>query len=231
MKKKLRKVLAYVYMPILFTVIGFAVIYFAARPIITMASNLVPMLLVETDKPVFDSKLESIFDPPPEVLDPPVESENPEDTANTVKLSSGMIPLNGQQYGELRCDRVGIYAPVYYDDTSEILRVGVGQYKSTWPPGFGRKILLGGHNNTFFLNLRNVQEGDVFVFTTNYGVYEYVVTGTKIVNESDTEALDLYAEEEQLILYTCWPYERLATRKTDRFCVLCDRISGPDVVN
>lgn len=50
-----------------------------------------------------------------------------------------------------------------------------------------------------------------------------------MVNYLDMEAFDLSVKEELLMLYTCYPFEFLWSRKTDRYVVYGERIEGPDV--
>ena len=142
------------------------------------------------------------------------------------------FPLSGTHYAQLVCDRIKLDAPVYWNDTSDILRYGVGQYLGSFLPGFGRLIVLSGHNNTFFAPLKDIKKNDTIEYHTNYGDYKYRVTDVQIMNEKDLQKY-IYAhlldEEEVLILYTCYPFEAMAGRKTDRLTVFAERIEGYDV--
>ena len=99
-------------------------------------------------------------------------------------------------------------------------------------PGFGRMILLSAHNVSHFRPLRDMEIGDVIVFDTNYCQYEYEVIEKQVYNENDLEKWvveHLLDEEELLVMYTCWPYEFQAGRKTERLTIKAKRISGYDV--
>jgi sortase A len=142
------------------------------------------------------------------------------------------FPLSGAQYGALSCGRIELKAPVYWNDTNEILRYGAGQYMGSMLPGFGQLIVLSGHNNTFFAPLQNIEKNDVIEFDTNYCAYKYRVTDVQVLNEKDlqkyiTEHSD--DEEEQLVMYTCYPFEATLGRKTERLTVFAERVSGYDV--
>jgi len=113
------------------------------------------------------------------------------------------IPTEGDLYATIRIGAVGIEAPVYYGDTEELLKQGVGTYTGGGIPGQNRTILMGGHNNTDFLTLPQVKAGDVIEIETDYGDYFYLVTDAKELRYDDPEALDLYAAEENIVLYTC----------------------------
>ena len=91
--------------------------------------------------------------------------------------------------------------------------------------------MLAGHNTTHFKPLQNVEVGDIFTFTTSYGIYQYEVTNTRIADHEDGSAYNLLLEEEQLIMYTCYPFEAMAGTKTDRLFVYAKKIAGPAVVN
>ncbi len=132
------------------------------------------------------------------------------------------FPNAGDYYAHLDCERIGLDSPVYWYDTPDILNAGAGQSIASKPPGFGRLVLLSAHDTTFFRCLEYVQVGDVIKLNTNYFDYEYTVTNVEILNEdvlSKRLAGQMLAEEEQLVLYTCWPFTLISTRKTDRFVV------------
>ena len=75
----------------------------------------------------------------------------------------------------------------------------------------------------------NVKVGDVITLQTTYGIYEYTVRDMKIVDPNDKTAYDLNAQKENLILYTCYPFNMLGFSK-QRYFVYADFTSGP-VVN
>ena len=50
----------------------------------------------------------------------------------------------------------------------------------------------------------------------------------RVSTDTDTTAYDLEADEENLIMYTCYPFG--TTNYTDeRFFVYCDYVSGPTI--
>ena len=140
------------------------------------------------------------------------------------------MPKYSEQYGRLTCDELNISSPVFFGDRSNILEKGAGQYSGSSLPGEGGTILIGAHDTTYFENLENVKKGQVFEFTTEYGIYEYEVTKTKIYDEDMyDEAYDLSADKEQLVLYTCYPFGELNGTKTQRMFVYLEKILGPDI--
>lgn len=122
-------------------------------------------------------------------------------------------------------------APVYFGDNNDILRVGAGQYIGSFLPGYGRTIMLCAHNTTFFKPLQVIEAGDIITFKTSYGVYQYQVSRTDVKDHNDSTAYDLLQEKEELVMYTCYPFETMVGTKTDRFFVYCEKISGPTVID
>ena len=93
-------------------------------------------------------------------------------------------------------------------------------------PGEGRRILLAGHKNTFFNDLQSVNVGDVVTIETHYGVYTYTVESCEILEYDDTSAYDFTRTDENLILYTCYPFDTLGFTP-QRYFVYASYTSGP----
>lgn len=153
-------------------------------------------------------------------------NEQPE----TISLADMSYPKHSEQYGELECKALSLNAPVFFGDRNAYLASGAGTYSGSGIPGQGKTILIGAHDTTYFEGLEKVKKGQVFTFTTSYGIYEYKVTDTKIYHQGEYDkAYDLNAEKEQLILYTCYPFGKLNGKKTDRMFVYLDKVKGPNI--
>ena len=239
--KRTIKLLAYIFVPAIFGVIGYVLLYVGFRPVWDIAKATASMLTVEST-PNFNPQLSDIYDPnakhsiePAQPTQSPDATPSPDSThaPSVIPISQIRLPDIGQRYGNLNCDRIGLDAPVFWGDTNEILRNGVGQYRATFLPGFGRVILISGHNTTFFKCLQYMEEGDLIVFDTNYETYVYRVYRIEVFNENDLAALmnnTMFAEErETLVIYTCYPFHAISGRKTDRLVVFGERIEGKDV--
>lgn len=151
----------------------------------------------------------------------------PTDTnADTVNASDVDFPGIGKQFGELSIENCDVDAKLFYGDSSVPLRNGVGIYAGSFIPGYGRTILVAGHNNTYFNGLKNVKKGDVVKISTSYGNYKYKVTGTRLTTDKDKKAYDLSAKKENLVLYTCYPFDSLGLTN-QRFFVYAEKTSGP----
>ncbi len=210
--------MAYIYMPLLFSFLAYAVVYIMASDIISMAVNTVRLVMAD-EAPDFNPEYQSVF-----VKNAVEISED--NGVERVKRSEVGIAEYGELYAYVRCTRIALDAPVYKGDNDDILKKGIGQNFASSQPGFGRLILLGGHNNTYFNALKNIGTDDIVEIETSYGIYKYKVTETKVVNESDSTAYDFAIEREQLVMYTCYPFDMLS-RTQYRYFVYAELISGP----
>ena len=148
---------------------------------------------------------------------------------DSVPSSLITFPVFGDKYAELTISSADISAPVYYGDGNEQLQKGAAQYIGTMFVGSGSTVMLSAHNNTYFRNLGEVQLGDTVVLKTNYGEYTYEVVNTKITTNTDANAYDLNADYENLVLYTCYPYNMLGITP-QRYFVYCKYVSGPKIL-
>lgn len=219
-KKRIRQIMAYIYMPLFFTIIGYGIIYLAASPFIKTIGA-IGSIITSDNVPDFSTDFNILYD---DDTARKASSDN-----SVVELSDITMPYYGTQYGVISCSRIDFNAPLFFGDNSSILRNGVGQYIGSGIPGFNMPILLCGHNTTFCLPLQYIEKGDIVTIKTNYGTYEYEITDTQVHNMNDRSAYDLGKNEEQLIIYTCYPFDMLGN-KTNRLFVYGNKISGP-VIN
>lgn len=216
--RKVNRVMAYIYVPLLFSFIVYGTVYAMTSDMLSILKNAIN--LITSDKaPGFNNQSNNSFVPNE------IET-NVQDGIETVKREEVPISEYGDLYANIACDRIALDAPVYKGDDESILKSGIGQNFASSQPGFGRLILLGGHNNTYFNALKNIEVNDVIKIETSYGTYSYSVTETKVLEESDKSAYDYNVDHERLVLYTCYPFDMLS-RTNYRFFVYADLISGP----
>ena len=149
-----------------------------------------------------------------------------DEKGDTVPSSLVTFPKYGDLYGRIQIPTAGIDAPLYYGDGNEQLNKGVCQYIGSLFIGSGGTVLVSGHNNTYFHTLGQANVGDLVTVTTSYGVYTYEVERSAILGTNDESAFDLGAKEENLVLYTCYPFNMLGLTK-QRYFVYCKYVSGP----
>ena len=226
---KPRRLLAHFVVPVIFLIIGYAIIYIAIHPLIYDISAMASMVMSD-HAPDFKSNLDVIYDPKAQKAESAttVSVDNQEEYISVRDID---FPLSGNLYAYIKCEKAGLDVPLYWNDTDEILRYGAGQYIGSYLPGFGRTTIIAGHASTFFEPLQYVEVGDTIEIDTNYDTYTYNVTRVEIINqdvlESELSAM-LPDDKETLVMYSCWPFTFSAS-KTDRFTVFADRISGRNV--
>lgn len=135
-------------------------------------------------------------------------------------------PVTGDLIGQIDIEEAGISVPLYYGDNSAQLNQGAGLYPGAWLPGQERTVLAAGHTGTFFRGLGDVQPGMEIRVTTYYGEYVYEVTETAVHEATDDTSYDFSRTDENLILYTCYPFDSLGYTPF-RFFVYADYVSGP----
>ena len=168
---------------IMFIILIAVIIFVLFGSRISMAISLVNKVSIDTSNVVLkDVKLNSV----------------------TKRLES--YPEYGTKYGDLRIDSLDVDLPLYYGDTLSILRNGVGHSSGSYFPGEGGTIVCMAHNTIGYLyNLSDIEIGANIVITTTYGKFTYKVEETKIVPETQVDAVSVSHGEEMLILYTCYP--------------------------
>lgn len=151
----------------------------------------------------------------------------------TLNLQDITYPYPGDRYGEISIAGTTVSAPLYYGDDTATLNKGVGTFKDdvgAGIPGEGKTILLAGHNNTFFSGLQQVKVGDTVTIETHYGTYTYEITEMGVKDHQDAAAYDFSRTDENLILYTCYPFDALGFTP-DRCFVYAEFLSGPVLVD
>lgn len=215
MSHRTKKIMALVFTPLFFLVIGYGLIYVLTEPMIRPLYSIYSLITSEYG-PGFDDQSKTLYTGEREYND-------------KLKLQDILTPNLGDQYGEIEITRIGLKTKLYYGDSEEILYNGAGQYQGSFLPGFGRTILIAGHTIPYFQKLGDVVNGDIIHISTHYGSYDYMVSLSKVGSYNDGTLYDLsQTEKEQLILYTCYPLDGIGF-KQERLFVYADKISGPDV--
>ncbi|MGL5540815.1 MAG: class D sortase [Erysipelotrichaceae bacterium] len=199
--------------PLLFAVVGYTLLYFFLSPLLTPLFQVYAMITSNQSTALSEEIL----------YDGSNLLEN-----NTLHVSEILYPNLGDLYGELSIERLNVERSVYYGDSSAILAKGIGTYASSFLPGWERPILLAGHNVPQFQFLGKVVVGDKIQFRTHYGTFHYEITGTRIARADDASAYDLGKNEEELIMYTCYPIDALGF-KLHRLFVYAKKIDGPQI--
>ena len=79
-------------------------------------------------------------------------------------------PEYGTQYGTIEIEKIDVNLPIYFGDTLEVLKKGIGHSSGSYFPGEGGSIIYMGHNYKKMLKrLGELQIGNEIKITTSYG--------------------------------------------------------------
>lgn len=211
---------SFIILPIIFFVGIYLVLYIALNPMITTVTSIGGFMFSDLEID-YSTSYKNIF--------VPLATENNESNKNE-KLTLDKIeyPMYGNQFGELIIEDCDIDSKLFFGDGEVALRNGVGVYNGSFIPGYGKTILVAGHNNTDFNGLKNSKEGQIVKIRTSYGNYEYKITKKEIKRYDDKSAYDLTADHENLIMYTCYPFDELGLTEY-RYFVYAEYVSGPKI--
>ena len=151
----------------------------------------------------------------------PAETTISTDT-NTDKNTIKNYPEYGTQYATIEIDKIGVNLPVYYGDTLEILKKGVGHSSGSYFPGEGGSIIYMGHNSKkMFRRFSELQKGNEIKVTTSYGEYVYKIYDMQLIKETELDKLPIQRDKEILIVYTCYPFNNVGYA-TQRYVVYAE---------
>ncbi len=207
---------SFIILPIIFLVGTYLVLYLALAPTFATFVSAGGMFFSDNEKD-YSTEYENIFVPVAE-----------SSTEPTVNIDDIKYPNYDNLFGQLIIEDCGIDAKLFFGDGDISLRNGVGVYNGSFIPGYGKTILVAGHNNTYFNGLKFADKGQIVKIRTSYGNYEYEITGTALKKYNDATAYDLDADTENLVMYTCYPFDALGLTNK-RFFVYAKYISGPQI--
>lgn len=131
-------------------------------------------------------------------------------------------PEYGTKYATIEIDKIGVSLPVYFGDTLEVLKKGVGHSSGSYFPGEGGSIVYMGHNSkNVFRRFSELQIGNEIKVTTTYGEYKYKIYDMKLIKETDLDKLPIQNEKEILMIYTCYPFNNIGYT-TQRYVVYAE---------
>ena len=131
-------------------------------------------------------------------------------------------PEYGTQYAKIQIPAIDVDLPVYYGDTLEILKNGVGHSSGSYFPGEGGSIICMGHNSKkVFRRFSELKIGDSIKVTTSYGEFNYKIYDMQLIKETETDKLPIQEEKEILMVYTCYPFNNIGYA-TQRYVVYAE---------
>lgn len=143
-------------------------------------------------------------------------------TISEEKQTLENYPEYGTQYGTIQIDKIDVNLPVYFGDTLEILKKGVGHSSGSYFPGEGGSIIYMGHNSkNMFRRFSELQIGNEIKVTTTYGEYTYKIYDMQLIKETELDKLPIQREKEILMVYTCYPFNNIGYA-TQRYVVYAE---------
>ena len=151
-----------------------------------------------------------------------IENKKVEQTKMTEENTLENYPEYGTQYATIKIPRINVDLPVYFGDTLEVLKKGVGHSSGSYFPGEGGSIIYMGHNSkNMFRRFSELQIGDEMTVTTSYGEYTYKIYDMQLIKETDVDKLPIQREKEILMVYTCYPFNNIGYA-TQRYVVYAE---------
>lgn len=151
-----------------------------------------------------------------------IENKQTEQTQMNEDNKIQNYPEYGTQYATIQIPRINANLPVYFGDTLEVLKKGVGHSSGSYFPGEGGSIIYMGHNSkNMFRRFSELQLGDEMTVTTSYGEYTYKIYDMQLIKETDVDKLPIQKEKEILMVYTCYPFNNIGYA-TQRYVVYAE---------
>lgn len=123
-------------------------------------------------------------------------------------------PEYGTEYATIKIPKIDVDLPVYYGDTLEVLKKGVGHSSGSYFPGEGGTIIYMGHNSKkVFRRFSELQKGNEIIVDTSYGEYKYKIYDMQIIKETEIDKLPIENDKETLMIYTCYPFNNIGYTK------------------
>jgi sortase A len=129
----------------------------------------------------------------------------------------------GRWVARLEAPSVALAATVLEGSDEGTLSRAAGHIETTAFPGERGNVGIAGHRDTVFRPLRRLHVGDALRLTTSDRIFQYRVSGTRIVSPEDVYVLNSTGTSE-MTLVTCYPFEFIG-HAPRRFIVRADLVS------
>lgn len=151
-----------------------------------------------------------------------IENKEEKETVMNEQNKIQNYPEYGTQYATIEIPKIDVDLPVYFGDTLEILKKGVGHSSGSYFPGEGGSIIYMGHNSKkMFRRFSELQLGNEITVKTSYGEYKYKIYDMQLIKETELEKLPIQKEKEILMVYTCYPFNNIGYT-TQRYVVYAE---------
>ena len=153
-----------------------------------------------------------------------IDTENKKEILTTMDENNRIknYPEYGTQYATIEIPKIDVNLPVYFGDTLDVLKKGVGHSSGSYFPGEGGSIIYMGLNSKkIFRRFSELEANDEITIKTNYGEYKYKIYYMQIIKETELEKMPIQREKEILMVFTCYPFNNIGYT-TERYVVYAE---------
>lgn len=155
----------------------------------------------------------------------PLEEEEFKETTINENKKLASYPNYGSKYATIEIPKIEANLPVYFGDTLEILKKGVGHSSGSYFPGEGGSIIYMGHNSAeVFRRFSELEKGNEIIVKTTYGEFKYKIYDMQLINEKEQDKLPVQRDKEILMVYTCYPFNNIGYA-TQRYVVYAEPVT------
>ncbi len=131
----------------------------------------------------------------------------------------------------LRVERLDVDQVVLAGASGSSLAFGPGHLDGTALPGDAGNAVVGGHRDTHFRFLRQLEAGDEILVSDVAGsVHRYRVTTTRVVDSRES-GVSARAARPTLTLVTCYPFDAVVPGGNQRYVVTAVAGESPPVLS
>jgi sortase A len=154
----------------------------------------------------YQNRLED-FHPPPA---PPRDQRTPQELELQIAREARLYRRSlheGDAIGRIEIPRLSLNMVMVNGTQTDTLKKGPARERDTFLPGEGKLIYVAGHRTTYsapFSAIDSLRRGDPVTIELPYGIFEYRITGHRIVPGDDLSVLRSHGHE-VLALQACHP--------------------------
>ena len=201
----------YIITPLVFALLIVFATYFIAKPVIDPVADLIGLISMRGSADAGSDDFVRISD------------------NRDIAFGSFEFPVVGKRFGHIKVESTSIDCGFYMGDTENLLKKGVGMSVFSSLPGDHGTTLVAGHCASYFSTLGNAKIGDSIYLDTTYGNFEFEIYDIQIRKANSFVEAELEKGDNELILYTCYPFNTLFS-VSQRYFVYAKYISGPNII-
>lgn len=129
----------------------------------------------------------------------------------------------GDEIGRVWVVGTQVDCTLYWGDDGNQFRNGAGVHSADGCvfPGEKGTVFVGGHTDSWFVDLKSAEIGSIIHLETPWGNFSYKITESKVIKETDIDQCRWGATTPSCILYTCYPFG-IQTPTDQRYLVYAD---------